>query len=72
MLLRSYLPFQGKEEDDVESVNMVCYLPISDKHLDKIRVETWKDQSLRDLSETILIGWPEHARQAKCPRWTDF
>lgn len=29
MLLQAYLPFQGKEEDDVESVNMVRYLPTS-------------------------------------------
>ena len=40
-------------------VNMVRYLLISDKRLDEIKVETWKDQSLRSLSETILVGWPE-------------
>lgn len=36
MLSRAYLPYKGKEVDDFESVNMVCYLPISDQHLDKI------------------------------------
>ena len=35
-LSRAYLPFPGKEEDDIESVNMVQYLPISDKRLDEI------------------------------------
>lgn len=65
MLSRAYLPFQGKEGDDVESVKVVRYLPISDKHLDEIRAETRKDQSLRDhLSETILVGWPEENKDA--------
>ena len=39
---------------------MVRYLLISDQRLDEIRAETRKDQSLRELSETILVGWPEH------------
>ena len=64
MLSRAYLPFQSKEEDEIESVNMVRYLPISDKRLDEIRVETRKDQSLRSLSETILVGWPEDKKYA--------
>ena len=58
MLSRAYLPYKGK--DDFESVNMVRYLPISDQRLDEIRAATRKDQSLRELSETILVGWPEH------------
>lgn len=60
MLSRAYLPYKGKEVDDFESVNMVRYLLISDQRLDEIRAETRKDQSLRELSETILVGWPEH------------
>ena len=43
MLLRAYLPYKGKEVDDIGSVNMVCYLPISDQRLDEIRAETRKD-----------------------------
>ena len=39
---------------------MVRYLPISDQRLGEIRAETRKDQSLRELSETILVGWPEN------------
>ena len=46
MLSRAYLPYEGKEVDDFESVNMVRYLPISDQRLDEIRAETRKDQSL--------------------------
>ena len=64
MLSRAYLPFQGKEEDDIESGNMVQYLPISDKRLDEIRVETRRDKTLRSLSETILVGWPDDKKDA--------
>lgn len=46
MLSRAYLPYKGKEVDNFKSVNMVRYLPISDQHLDKIRAETRRDQSL--------------------------
>ena len=59
MLSQAYLPLPRKEDDDIESVNMVQYLPISDKHLDKIRMETRRDQSLRRLSKTILVRWPD-------------
>ena len=64
MLSRAYLPFKGKEMDDFESVNMVRYLPISDQRLDEIRAETRKDQCLRELSETIFLGWPEKKEHA--------
>ena len=64
MLSRAYLPYEGKEVDEFESVNMVRYLPISDQRLDEIRAETRKDQSLRELSETILVGWPENKDDA--------
>ena len=64
MLSRAYLPFKGKEIDDFKSVNMVCYLPISDQRLDEIRVETRKDKCLRESSETILLGWPEKKERA--------
>ena len=60
MLSRAYLLYEGKEVNDFESVNMVRYLPISDQRLDEIRAETLNDQSLRELSETILVGWPEN------------
>ena len=60
MLSRAYLPYKGKEVEDFESVNMIRYLPISDQRLDEIRAETRKDQSLRELSENMLVGWPEN------------
>ena len=49
MLSRAYLPYKGKEVDDIESVSLVRYLPTSDQRLDKIIAETRRDQSLREL-----------------------
>ena len=49
MLSTAYLPYKGKEVDDIESVSLVPYLPTSDQRLDKIRAETRRDQSLREL-----------------------
>ena len=46
MLSRAYLPYKGKEVDDIESVSLVRYLPTSDQRLDKIIAETRRDQSL--------------------------
>lgn len=64
MLSSAYLPYNGKEVDDFESVNMVRYLPISDQRLDEIRAETRKDQSLKKLSEPILVGRSENKKDA--------
>ena len=64
VLSRAYLPYNGKKVDDFESVNMVRYLPISDQRLDEIRAETRKDPCLRELSGTILVGWPEKKEYA--------
>lgn len=50
--------------DNIESVKMVRYLPISDQRLDKIRAETRKDQFLRELSEAILVRWPDNKEDA--------
>ena len=57
-------PHKGREVDNIESVKMVRYLPISDQRLDKIRAETRKDQFLRELSEAILVRWPDNKEDA--------
>ena len=49
MLSGAYLPYKSKEVDDIESVNLVRYLPTSDQRLEEIRAETRRDQSLREL-----------------------
>lgn len=64
MLPRVYLPYKGKEVDDLESVSMVRYLAIFEQRLDRIRPKTRKDQSLRELSKNILLGWPEDKKDA--------
>ena len=61
-LSRAYLPFEGDDEDDLEFVTMVSYLPISNNRIYEIKAETKKDQSLRSLSETILKGRPEEKK----------
>ena len=44
--------------NDVETVNFVEDLPISDSTLAKFQVETAKDESLQVLSQVIRAGWP--------------
>ena len=41
-LSRAFLPFEGDNEDDLEFVNMVNYLPISDERIDEIEAATRK------------------------------
>ena len=60
----AFLPFECDDGDDLEFVNMINYLPISDEHIDDIKAETQKDQSLRSLSEIILKGWAEGKKLA--------
>ena len=64
MLSRTSLPFECDDNDDLEFVHMVNYLPISDERINEIRAETRKDHSLQCLSEIILKGWPEEKKFA--------
>ena len=61
---RAFLQFECDDGDDLEFVNMVNCLPISDECIDDIKAETRKDQSLRSLSEINLKGWPEEKKLA--------
>jgi len=54
LLPRAYLPYNGKEVDNLEPFKVVLYLPISDQQLDKISTETWKDESLREMYAPVL------------------
>jgi len=58
-LSRACLFYNASDVDDFQSVNMACYLPISDQRLRKIRAEPRKDQSQRELAGAILFGWLE-------------
>ena len=44
--------------NDLEIVNFVEDLPISESTLAKFQVETAKDESLQVLSQVIRAGWP--------------
>ena len=46
-------------QEDLEQINMVKYLPISDHRLTEIRESTARDESLQLLKDVILNGWPE-------------
>ena len=42
---------------------MVSYLPIREERLNKIREATRKDETLKQLANVILHGWPETKSQ---------
>ena len=64
-LSRAYLPecsSTGTAEAEIETVNMVAYLPISEERLSTIRSATETDRTLQTLSDTIQKGWPKHKK----------
>lgn len=62
-LSRAYLPSQNDNrsytETEVESVNMVEMLPVSEERVQEIRQNTTDDQQLQLLKRTVMVGWPE-------------
>ncbi|XP_038138952.1 uncharacterized protein K02A2.6-like [Cyprinodon tularosa] len=60
-LSRAYLPesIRGESETDIETVNMVNYLPISAERLSAIRAATKDDTKLQSVANRILLGWPK-------------
>lgn len=42
MLLQAFLPFEGDDEDHLKFMNMVSYLPISNKCIDEMNAKTWR------------------------------
>lgn len=59
---RTYLPesTKGDTETELETVNMVNYLPISAERLSFIRSATKEDTKLKRVTEMILTGWPQN------------
>ncbi len=49
---------EGSVEKEIENVNMIQYLPISEERLMIISGETEKDDTLQTLIKTIREGWP--------------
>ena len=64
MLSRAYLNTTEPllSQDELESVNMVKYLPITTDRLNSIKIETKSDATLQTLKSVILQGWPEENR----------
>jgi hypothetical protein len=56
-LSRSPLP--DKPVSDVVTVNNVSFSPIKSGRLEEIRVASEKDQTLTELKNTIMKGWPD-------------
>lgn len=63
-LSRAYLPDsnQGDTEADLETVNMITYLPISAERLSAIRNATREDTKLQEVIKFILSGWPQNKK----------
>ncbi|KAK7901627.1 hypothetical protein WMY93_018396 [Mugilogobius chulae] len=59
-LSRAYLSdsTQGDTESELETVNMITYLPISAERLAAIREATKDDTKLQKVKKLILTGWP--------------
>lgn len=59
-LSRAYLNETGTTsfERDLEIVNMVQFLPMTDVRLSEIRKHSYEDESLQVLMDVILHGWP--------------
>ncbi|KAG1933981.1 retrotransposable element [Pimephales promelas] len=67
-LSRAYLPecaSEGSVETEIETINMLQYLPISEGSLQKIQTETAKDETFQMLRQVIVQGWPEEKTQLK-------
>ena len=67
-LSRTYLPETSETEEnlevlrfheELENINMVQNLPVSDEAKNAIRVETSKDEDLQSLVHVVQKGWPE-------------
>lgn len=60
-LSRAFLTDEAQlpSAQELESVNMVVFLPIGDKRLQQIQQETQKDEQLQKLRQTVLGGWPD-------------
>uniref|UniRef100_A0A8C5QD11 Gypsy retrotransposon integrase-like protein 1 n=1 Tax=Leptobrachium leishanense TaxID=445787 RepID=A0A8C5QD11_9ANUR len=64
-LSRAYLDegsVEGSVEHQIETVNMLQYLPISNRRLDAIQKSTDKDKTLQAVKHIVLRGWP-HAKE---------
>ena len=57
-LSRAYQPSSRNTQGDIEMVNVMKSLPVSEEKHDEILGYTSKDEVLQLLKEVILTGWP--------------
>lgn len=63
-------PLSRNTSDAEEEVNLyvnsvVQSLPISDRHLERVRVATAKDPELSEVLRKTQYGWPEYEKSIK-------
>ncbi|VDI61503.1 Hypothetical predicted protein [Mytilus galloprovincialis] len=46
--------------DEIESINMIDELPISEERISELQEHTRKDQQMQELKEVIQEGWPNN------------
>ena len=56
---RVYLTTSQNMQEEFELVNMVSFLPIRDERLQKLKIETDKDDAPQKLKSVIIQGWPD-------------
>ena len=72
MMSRSFLSADGQPtSSEFESVNGVQFLPMRQERVQKIQLETAKDETLQLLMDTILKRWPED-RSKISPQLTPY
>ena len=72
MMSRSFLPADGQlTPSEFESVNAIQFLPMREERVQKIQLETAKDETLQLLMDTMLKGWPED-RSKISPQLTPY
>ena len=61
-LSRAYLPNTDKEDEELVLCvhQAIARLPVSDKKLTRLRLETANNSAMTKLAETIQGGWPQH------------
>lgn len=58
-LSRAYLSTEENPQAEFERINMAKFLPVSHEKLQDIQRHTESDESLQQLKDIILRGWPE-------------
>ena len=61
-LSRAFLPARKQDENELETINMMKYQPMSEERLLLIQRDTFADKSLQVLKTVIQKGWPEHRK----------